>query len=168
MKSALGFEGHYLVKLFRKGRLVATRRITNGIVNVGLDYVLNTSFRAGAAITTWYIAPIDNAAFSQLVATDTMAAHAGWAEWTDYDEAVRQTWTIVAPVSQQLTNTASKVSLAINANGTIKGMFLVSDNTKGGAGGTLFSTGLFDDGDLVVQNGDQTEITYILSAQDGS
>lgn len=168
MKRTLGFKGYYLVRLFRKGSLVATRRISNGIVNVGLDYVLNTCFRAGAAIATWFVAPIDNASFSQLVATDTMAAHAGWIEWTDYDEAVRQTWTVVAPVSQQLTNAASKVRLNINADGTLKGMFLTSVNTKGDATGTLFSTGLFDNGDLVVKNGDQIDITYILSAQDGS
>jgi hypothetical protein len=47
---------------------------------------------------------------------------------------------------------------------TVGGAFLVSDNTKGGSTGVLFSAADFQSpGDRVVVNGDTLSVTYTFS-----
>ena len=50
---------------------------------------------------------------------------------------------------------------------TIKGLFLCSDNTKGGTTGTLFATAAFTGGNQTVNNGDTLKVTYTVSATAG-
>jgi hypothetical protein len=51
----------------------------------------------------------------------------------------------------------------MNASGTVKGIFITSNNTKSGTSGKLWSTALFS-ADVPVVNGDQLKITYTLNA----
>lgn len=117
----------------------------NGITDVGIHYVLEVSFRDGVApdpgqIGTWYSGLIDNESFTGVAAGDTSASHAGWIENEDYDEAARITVAFNAAATRAIT---AAISWTINDTITIRGIFIISDDTKGGTTGTLFSTALF-------------------------
>ena len=62
----------------------------NMVVDEGCNYVLSASLAGGTPITTWYLGIMN--ASPTVAATDTMASHAGWTEWTNYSEATRQQW----------------------------------------------------------------------------
>jgi len=153
--------GKFHVQHLRDGKLLAEYDAPNGIVDVGLNHILETEFHAGAQITTWYIGLVDNAGFSAFANADTMASHAGWAESSAYTEANRPTWTAGAAASRQITNAAT-VDFSINASVTIKGLFISSNNTKGGTTGTLWSTAAFGS-TVALNSGDTLKVTYTLS-----
>ena len=135
------------------------------ITNVGLDHILDSQFTGSAQVDPWFIGLISSAGFTGIVAADTMASHAGWVELTTYSEGVRQTWDEAA-ASGQIIASSSVATFTQTAGATIKGAFLTSSDTKGGATGTLFSAALFDEGDRVVANTDTLDVTYSLSASD--
>lgn len=115
----------------------------NGIVTVGINALLDAYFNAGTQPAGFYVGPIDDDDYDELSADDTMASHAGWTEMTDYSEATRPAWDPSAAASGLLVaSSASEITLS--AGKTLKGLFLTSDNTKGGTAGTLWATGLFD------------------------
>lgn len=143
------------------GNLKGKYDVPNGIVDVGLNHILETEFRSGSQITTWYIGLIDNSGFSALAAADTMGSHAGWTENTDYDEASRPTWSPGAAASRQITN-GTTVDFTMNDTATIKGIFITSNNTKGGSTGTLWSTAAFGS-TVAVAASDVLKVTYTLS-----
>ena len=89
------------------GKIKWTDRAENLVVNVGLQHILDTEFTGSAQVTTWYVGL--TAASPSPAAGDTMSSHAGWTEFTNYDEAARQEWVEVRS-SQTLTNTASKAT----------------------------------------------------------
>ena len=148
----------------RNGVLLGYQEDPNIVVNEGLDYVLNVAYRNQAAIASWYIG-IFEGNYTPL-ATDTAAnIAANSTESTAYDEATRQAWTIVAPSSQQLTNTASKATFTINASITTYGAFLASDSAKSGTSGTLNSASRFAASRSLVAT-DELLITYSITASD--
>lgn len=118
----------------------------NGITDEGIHYVLEVAFRDGTApdpaqIAAWYAGLINDASFTGVAAGDTMASHAGWIEThTTYDEATRVADAFTAAASRAIT---SAFSFTMNATITVRGIFIVSNSTKGGSTGTLFSTALF-------------------------
>jgi hypothetical protein len=62
------------------------------------------------------------------------------------------------------TNSASPASFTINATSTVGGAFLVSNSTKGGTTGTLYSAADFSaPGDRSVASSDILNVTYTLS-----
>ncbi len=153
--------GKYTIEHVRDGEVIGLYEIPNGIVDVGLNHILETEFNGGTPVTTWYIGLTDNASFSALANADTMASHAGWIEITAYDEATRPEWTAGTASSRSITN-SSPVDFTINATKTVKGIFITSQNTKGGTTGTLWSTAAF--GSTVnVLDDDVLRVTYTLS-----
>jgi hypothetical protein len=62
-----------------------------------------------------------------------------------------------------ITNSSSPAIFTINAGATIGGAFLISNNTKGGTTGTLFSAADFSGGDKPVLSGDTFNVTYTLN-----
>lgn len=113
----------------------------NGITNEGIHYNLDTAFTNNdTAETTWYAGLINNSGYTGVDATDTMASHSGWTESTDYDESNRQTLSFAAASSRSIT---AEVSFTMNATVTINGLFVVTNNTKGGTTGVLWSTALY-------------------------
>lgn len=134
----------------------------NGIVNDGLNKLLNVMFVSATQITGWYVGLISNTSYSALAAGDTMGSHSGWTESVAYSGSTRPQWTAGTSSAKSTTN-SSTVDFAINADGTvIKGIFITSDNTKSGTTGTLWSTGLFG-GDQTLANGDTLKITYTVN-----
>lgn len=132
----------------RNGILLPLPPVYNGFCDAGLNLLLDR-FDADPASLTWYIGLISGTSFTTgLAATDTAASHPGWIEDANYSQATRPAWGPGAAVSKARVN-ATRYTFTMNANRTIKGFFLISNDTKGGSTGTLLATGLFD-ADLVV------------------
>lgn len=158
-------KGKFVIEHFdRNGKLKATYDMPNGIVNGGKDKILDDMFNDGTqtANSSWFIGLIDLSGFTALADADTMSSHAGWNEFTSYSEANRVAWGSGAAASQATTN-ASPATFNISGSGTVKGVFVVTNNTKGGTSGTLWATALFA-ADVPVSNGDQLKVTYTVSA----
>lgn len=157
----LKLKGQWKAQLIRDNAVIGEYDFPNGIVNVGLNYLLDASFNGGTAISTWYIGLINNAGFTALNNADTMASHSGWVETADYTEGTRPEWTAGAASARAVTNSAT-VDFAVNATVTIRGIFITSNNTKSGTTGTLWSTGNFLS-NVNASNGDTLRVTYTLS-----
>ena len=130
----------------------------NLITTVGKNNILDNHFTGSAYTATWFVGLIDNAAFTALAAADTMAAHAGWAEFVGYSNATRlaPAWSVAAAGSKAF---STPVSFAINAGGTLNGGFINSVSTKSGTTGVLCSEGSFA-ATRVVANGDTLNVSY--------
>lgn len=145
----------------RNGNLIQSIKFNNGIVDVGVRHVYDCAFHAGSQITTWYIGLIDNSGFTALANADTMASHAGWNEFTNYSEATRVEWAEGA-TSVRTIASATPADFSITGSGTIKGGFLVSNSTKNGTDGVLWSSGVFANPPTVA-NGETLKVTYSLT-----
>lgn len=156
------FGGKFQVEHWRDGQLLAKIPLPNGITDVGMNTLLDVMFDSGTQITTWYIGLVNNSGFTSFANADTSASHAGWTEFTAYDEANRVTWAPEEPASRAISNSVTSSDFTINATGTLKGIFIISNNTKGGATGTLWSTAAFSTTVNVVDN-DVIKITYTVS-----
>lgn len=156
--------GHIQIEHWRDGKRIAKYQSVNEIKTLGKDHILDVCFGNSTPLTQidpWYIGLIDDdGAVSPLVA-DTMASHTGWTEITGYDEAVRQTWADTNSSSGAKTST-SVATFTINATDSVWGIFITSNNTKGGTSGILWSTGAFA-AVLPVVSADLVKVTYGLS-----
>lgn len=142
------------------GNLTEKGVFKNAAVTVGLNYLLETGFRGGSAITTWYASLINNSGYTGVAAGDTMSSHTGWAEWTGYNEANRQTWSPGAAASGSIVNgTTMTFTNSSGSSIQVKGMFLTSSNTKGGTTGTIWATAI-DDTARTLANGSTFQVIY--------
>lgn len=136
--------------------------VPNGITDEGIHHVLDRFTDIDGPTTTlapWYAGLIDNSGFTGVADGDTMSSHSGWSVNQDYSESVRQTLNFSSAASRAISDT---VSFSINATVTIQGLFISSDNTKGGTSGTLFSTALFGTPPALV-SGNTLTSNYSLS-----
>lgn len=164
-KDKLSLKGRLKVEHYDKdGNYIDTYNINNDITNAGKNSIFDVYFSDGTQIaaSAWVLGLISLSGYSALAAADTMASHGGWTEFTGYSEGTRPAWGPGDPASQSITN-GTPVTFSINASGTVKGIFVTSQNTKGGTTGTLWATALFS-GDVPVTNGDQLKVTYTVSA----
>jgi hypothetical protein len=160
--SEIRLRGRFLIEHRNEaGKLIGVYRVPNGIVDVGLDKILDDMFNGGSQSTLWYTALVDNATWSAFADADVMNSHAGWVESTVYSEGTRPQWTVGAASSRQVTN-ASTVDFSINDTATLKGIFLVDENTKSGTSGTLWATAAFSS-TINVTSGDTLKVTYTVS-----
>lgn len=137
----------------------------NVVTTAGLNDLLDKYFKGSTYTATWFVGLISATSYTTgPAAGDTMASHGGWTEGTPYSNANRPTLTLGTPSGGSVDNSASKASFTINATLTVKGAFVVTNNTKGGATGTLYSAGLFSGGDRAVLSGDTLDVTVTLSA----
>ena len=155
------FRNTFKVKHIRGGKVIGEYEMLNGIVDVGLHYLLDTSFRATTQLTSWFLGIVDNSGFSAFAAADTTASHAGWTEFTAYSEGTRGAWTPPAAATRTLSNTTT-VDFTMSGGGTLKGLFLASDNTKGGTTGTLWATAAFA-ASVAVLASDIVRATYSIT-----
>jgi hypothetical protein len=155
-------KGRFQVEHYdRHGILLATYDISNAITDVGMNALLDVKFNSGSQVTVWYIGLIDNASYSALSNSDTTASHAGWLESTAYSNSTRITWGSGAASARSVTN-GSTSDFTINATATIKGIFIVSNSTKGGSTGELWSTAAFGT-NVSINSGDTLKVTYTVS-----
>jgi hypothetical protein len=162
----LGVGGYFVIECFDAGgNLRWEDTAENGVVNLALNDVLNVYLRNTAATANWYIGLVDNASFTGFAAADTVAAHSGWVENTNYSNPTRVQWSPGAASNQGVTNSVTAdFNMTPVSPVTIKGLFLCSDNTKGGTGGLLFATAAFTGGNQTVNNGDTLKVTYTVNA----
>lgn len=146
-----------------RGIKVGQYSVKNLVVNQGKNDILGVYFNDGTqtASGSWYMGLISSSGYSAIAAADTASSHAGWNEWTGYSESTRQLWGQGTAASQSVTN-STPVTFSINASGTVKGAFIITNSTKGGTTGKLWAAALFT-ADVPVNNGDQLKVTYTLS-----
>jgi len=159
---ALILENTFTVEQIRDGKVIHTETISNSVTNVAIDDILDTYFGATAKKAAFYLGLIDSVGFTAVAVADTMASHAGWAEFQTFDEAVRQTWTPAAASGQAITGTAvSEFTIGTISNQNLQGLFVTDNNVKGGATGFLWSTALFSSPAPIV-TADVFRVTYTL------
>jgi len=160
--------GVYRMECFDKdGNLKWTAESHNLVVNVGLQD-MNAKYFTGSSYTAaWYLGLYGAGASNTPAASDTASSHAGWTEVVPYSNATRPACTFGTPTTADpsvATNSASPASYTINATATVGGAFLISNSTKSGTTGTLFSASDFSSpGDRSVVSGDTLNVTYTFS-----
>jgi hypothetical protein len=149
---------------FRGGVLLNKYKALNDVTNEGKNLIFDTMFNGATQIAnnSWFIGLISITSYSALAATDTMASHGGWTEFTSYTGGARVGWGSNNSSGQSVTN-STPATFNINASGTVKGVFITSNSTLNGNTGKLWATALFA-ADIPVSNGDQLKITYTVSA----
>lgn len=144
------------------GELKGIYDVPNGIVDEGLNHILDTEFHGAAQISTWYIGLVDNSGWTAFADADTLASHSGWTESTAYTESTRVEWAEDAAASRSISNTTT-ADFSVNASGNLKGIFVSSNSVKSsGTSGTLWSTAAFSSV-VSVSNGDTLKVTYTVS-----
>ena len=149
------------------GNVKWTAECPNLVVNVGLQD-MNAKYFSGSAYTaTWFIGLYGAGASNTPAAGDTAASHAGWTEVVPYSNATRPAATFGTATTADpsvISNSASPAAFNINATATVGGAFLISNNTKSGSTGVLFSASDFAaPGDRTVASGDTLNVTYTFS-----
>ncbi len=151
----------------RSGALKWRAETPNLVVNVGLKDMNDKYFSGSTYTATWFVGLYGAGASNNPAAGDTAASHAGWTEVTAYSNATRPAATFGAATTADpsvISNSASPAQFNINGTATIGGAFLISDSTKGGTTGVLFSAADFQaPGDRSVANGDIVNVTYQFS-----
>ncbi len=157
--------GRFRFEQWRDGKLIADGVFPNAIKNAAKNSLFDTMFNLATQVSTgsWCIGIIDNASFSAEAAGDTIASHAGWIEFTGYSQANRVAWGQGAASGQAIVNASAAVFDITASSGTLYGIFVVSQNTKGGTTGLLWTTGGFPSVVPVV-SGDQIKIIYQIAA----
>lgn len=160
----LSLKGRFHIEKWRNGQFIEKYDITNDITNEGKNLLFDVMFNDVTHISNsaWCIGLISLTSYSALAASDVMNSHAGWTEFTSYSQSTRVAWGSGTAASQSVTN-ASPATFDISGSGTVKGIFVTSQNTKSGTTGKLWATALFS-ADVPVSNGDQLRITYTVSA----
>jgi hypothetical protein len=165
--SAAGGAGVFTIQCFDKdGKLKWEEKNPNLVVNEGLQDMNDKYFAGVTYSAAWYLGLITGPGSGTTIdATDTLASHAGWTEFTDYTgnrKAVTFGSATLADPSV-IDNSAAPNAFVITApGGTVAGAFLTSVAT--GTSGILFSASDFQSpGDRAVVAGDTLNVTYTFS-----
>lgn len=146
----------------RDDNLKGIYEVPNGIVDEGIEHLLDVGFHGASQVGTWYIGLVDNSGWTAFDDEDTLSSHAGWTESTSYTEANRVEWDEDAAASRAISNSTT-ANFSINATGNLKGIFISSNNVKStGNTGTLWSTAAFSSV-VATANGDTLKVTYTIS-----
>lgn len=160
--------GVFTIQCFDKeGNLKWEAQEHNLVVNAGLQDMNTQYFKGSGYTATWYIGLYGAALSNDPAASDTASSHAGWTEITPYSNATRPTATFGTATTADpsvIDNSGSPAQFNIDATATVGGAFLISDSTKGGTTGVLFSASDFaSPGDRNVASGDTLNVTYEFS-----
>ena len=165
-------DGFYKIDCFdTNNNLKWSDSIKNVVTTVGKNFVLDTVLAgSGYTVTGPYIGLISNVSYTTgPVVGDTMASHGGWTE-AGNTNAPQYTGTrktaVFNAASSNAKSLSSALSFAITNTGGVKGAFLVlgtANNIVDNTSGTLYSAGLFTNGDKAVANGDTLNISYTAS-----
>jgi len=144
------------------GNLKWVEETKNLVVNQGLDSLLGSTLAKWTQVQTWSV--LVTSGHPTVAAADVGNSHTGWDEFTGYSEAIRQPWLSGAVSGQSVTNTNSKAVLTINAAGSIGGAGLISVNSKGVSGGSLYAVGSFSLKTLSSGDTLQVQATFTTAA----
>lgn len=153
------------------GKVRRKLKAKNAVTTLALTNIQNVFWKQAAQASAFYSGLIKGGStFTDgLSDDDTIASHAGWQEFTTYDESTRQLWTPGTVSSGLISNpTRMKVTISSGGGGIIKGAFMVTESTKGGTTGLLVAHGLWDtDEDETVVEGESFEWGYKSQAASG-
>ena len=134
----------------------------NLVVNVGLQDINDKYFSGVSYTAAWYIGLVNSGA--SYAAGDNASSHGGWTENTSYSQGARPTLSFGgSTLANPSVISASAATFSMTGTATIGGAFVISNSTKGGTTGILFSAGNFVGGNKSVANGDTLNVTYSLS-----
>jgi hypothetical protein len=162
----IGVVNHYHVSCYdAEGNLKWEETIKNLVTTEGLNYIMNAGFKSGTQIGTWYVGLKDTGAAQASDSAANLGAQ-NWTEYTEYDEAVRQTLTLGTVTAGSVNNSGNVASFTIGSPAPdVFGVFVVDNNTKGGQSP---ATVLYGVGDFasqkVVDPNDTLNVTVTLSA----
>ena len=147
--------GTYGYQQLRNGIIIAEENFTNLMTDEGVANLWDVTFGGTVASDPWYIGLIDNSPAPTILTTDTLVAHSGWTEFTNYT-GNRQTW-VDAPTASRTKGTTSVAAFPILGTAELYGMFIA--NVATGTAGLIFSEGAFDSTKPVI-NGDIINATF--------
>ena len=131
----VGLTNYYQVECYdSSGSLRWKETIKNLVTTEGLDYLLNTAFKNGTSISSWYVGFKEAGAPAS---TDTAAtigvSPTAWTEYTAYNEATRPALTLATVSGGSVSNSGNTADITITSPAPdVVGVFIVDDNTKGG------------------------------------
>jgi hypothetical protein len=166
LDASIAVANYYKVECFdAEGNFKWEEVIENLVTTEGLNYLLDVSFDSATQLTTWYVGLKDTGAPA---ANDT-AANLGsqaWTEYTEYDEASRQTLTLGTAAAGSIDNVGNVATFTIGSPAPdVYGVFVVDDNTKGGQSPATVLYGVGDFGAAkVVDPNDTLNVTVTLTA----
>lgn len=146
-------KGKYKFEHLRNGKIIAVYEGNNVVTIEGKNSMLNVYFDGLTHIAPWYVGIVDSSGFIQELAIDTLSSHPGWSESVAYVEANRVVWDVGPCNGCKITNQTTTV-FTLNADTNIKGIFIASNNVKGGTSGVLWAIAInqsmqaFRSGDL--------------------
>jgi hypothetical protein len=164
--SAQGGGVYHVQCLDKDGNLKWEDRMPNLVVNEGLQN-MNTQYFKGSTYTASFFLGLVTGPGSgtTYAATDTLASHAGWTEFTNYSGSRKAVTFGTATTADPsvISNSASPSSFTISgAGGVVAGAFLCT--VASGTSGVLFSEADFQSpGDRTVVSGDTLNVTYTFS-----
>lgn len=163
MKEQIEFHNTYKIECHTpEGDLRWVEEVHNIVVNTGLDDVLTRYFKGSAYTAAHYVGI--TAGSPTFAAGNTMASHAGWTENTGYAESTRPALTLGTVSGQSVNNSSNKAVFTLNADATVGGAFITTNNTKGGTTGTLYGGAAFSSGNRSALDGDTISVTVTLTA----
>jgi hypothetical protein len=154
--------GKYSGQIIRDGEVIDEFIDDNLIVDEGLNSLLDVYFHASTQITTWYLGVFEGN-YTPVAGLTAATVASAATECTAYASATRPEYVEAAAASKSITNSASRASFVFNATKTVYGAFLISNSTKGGTTGTLFSAARFSTS-KAVESGDELLLTYTFNA----
>ena len=148
MNNKLCLTGHWVIERWCPRdvhgfvRRLSRQQFSNDIMLAQIDDLLDVYFENGSPAAAWSIGLIGGSSVA-ITTADSMSSHAGWTEDENYTESTRQAWAPNASASQIIENSTSVV-VTLDADTTIRGAFLTSDNVKGATDGLLWSAAALD------------------------
>lgn len=158
--------GVYTVQCFDKdGNLKWEDTAHNLVVNEGLKDMNDKYFSGSTYTAAWYLGLVTGpGASTTYAASDTLASHAGWTEFTNYSGSRGAITFSAATLADPsvITNPTPVQFNITGGGGTVAGAFLCS--VASGTSGILFSESDFQaPGDRAVVAGDVLNVTYQFS-----
>jgi hypothetical protein len=169
-ENIVGASGQYFFECFdSEGNLKWSETVKNLVTRAGVQ-AMNTRFFVTSTTPAWYVGLVDGGGTAPVYSSfDVINSHTGWTEfYLYYSQANRPTCSFgtATTSSPSVISNSTGSSLAIysiTGPGSVAGAFLVSENTKNGTTGVLFSVAGFTSGIRSVANGDTLQVTYTFS-----
>ena len=151
----------YTFKAFRNGRPLWEDGFGNLVTTGGKNDLLDKYFSGSSYTAAWYLGLINNAGFTAIAAGDTAASHSGWTEAGQYGAGTRPaiTWAAASGGSKA---TTAEISFTMDDTVTINGGFVITDDTKNGTSGILYSAGSFNT-PRALQSADELKVTVTMN-----
>jgi hypothetical protein len=160
--SGLALGGRYTGQIIRAGEVIDEFECQNLCVDEGLNSLLNIQFNGATQLVNWYMGLFEGN-YTPVAGLTAATVAANATETTAYNETTRRQFVPVASTAKSIANSVTAGTFTFNAGKTIYGAFMISDSTKGGTAGVLFSAAKFATA-KVVASADQLLLTYTLNA----